>query len=77
MHEGKSIGLKLKQAKIQNSNGYVKIKYEIHTDFPVGKGSLFKYIEHDFSIEFNLSLHCPIPEMRIWIIALLVSVIPS
>jgi hypothetical protein len=42
MHKGKGFGLTTKHVKIQNLKVVRKIKYGIHTNLPVDKGSLFQ-----------------------------------
>ena len=68
--------LKAKHAEFKIKS-CLKIKYEINTDLPSARAHRFKSIEQDFSIEFSLNACYPIPEMRIWIVALLVSATPS
>ena len=45
------------------NTGYIPIYLSVRAQY-------FKSIEHDFSIEFNLNLHLPILDMRIWILAM-------
>ena len=68
--------LKAKHAEFKIKS-CLKIKYEINTDLPSARVHHFKSIKQDFSIEFSLNVRYPISKMRMWIVAFLVSAMPS